>query len=114
MNSLNKMSKREWQTILECLKASAYGPFFSDGEFGTIFGLERDELEVVIDEWWVDDPAPSRNVMYAINNSLNNLLGYPHRKDHLWSDYISVSPREVRRVFTKWKEEQLPVYIHEW
>ena len=105
------MSKREWQTILECLKASAYGPFFDhDDEFATIFGIDRSELETVIDEWWIEDTSPSDNVLLAINNSMNNLLGYPHRKCHLWSDYISVSPKEVNRVFEKWRNEQVPLY----
>ena len=114
MNPLNKMSECEWRTILERLKVSADGPFFSeDIEFQIIFGIERHELQSVIDEWWVDDDTPSEDVTLAINNSLNNLLGYPHGKNHLWSEYISVSPREVERVFEKWREKQLPLYIHE-
>lgn len=105
------MSTREWQTILECLKASANGPFFDhDDEFATIFGIDRSELKKVIDEWWIEDAVPSHEVLLAINNSMNNLLGYPHGKYHLWSDYISVSPKEVRRVHEKWQNEQVPLY----
>ncbi len=40
----------------------------------------------------------------AINNSFNNLLGYPTRnKQELWPKFISVSGIELARIFDKWK-----------
>jgi hypothetical protein len=40
----------------------------------------------------------------AINNSFNNLLGYPTRnKQELWPKFISVSGIELSHIFDKWK-----------
>jgi hypothetical protein len=40
----------------------------------------------------------------AINNSFNNLLGYPTRnKQELWPKFISVRGIELARIFDKWK-----------
>lgn len=49
---------------------------------------------------WDDLKAQS----VAINNSLNNLLGYPHKKWALWPQYISASPEEVDAVFKRWRK----------
>ena len=44
----------------------------------------------------IDDSE--RSVRQAIGNTLNNLLGYPHGREHEWSRWISVSPVAVEQV----------------
>lgn len=42
--------------------------------------------------------------MIAINNSLNNLLGYPATNgNEEWPKFISVARGEVARIFDKWR-----------
>jgi len=92
------------------LHATATGPFFPDWEFHTLFGLERSDVKAIVDAWPAIDDA-SENVSLAINNSMNNLLGYPHGCDREWLTYISVSPEEVARIFKKWRGERVPNYF---
>jgi hypothetical protein len=84
-------------TIKQCLNAAARGPFFPDWEFQTLFGVDRQTVLAVHDAWprqTVDD----EDFRSAIIGSLNNLLGYPHQRDDCWSDYITASPLEVKRI----------------
>ena len=39
----------------------------------------------------------------AVNNALNNLLGYPHGKESSWSEFISADPTEVADVLARWR-----------
>jgi|SRR3989338_1583981 len=98
--------------IRECLQAAAYGPFFVSKntddpywEIHTIFGLEIYELRGIADKYPnVDQHAES--VKTAINNSFNNLLGYPHHcTEKEWNEYLSVSPDELKIIFEKWRKE---------
>ena len=100
---LKDLDETERQIVRECLKASATGPFFPMWEFHTLFGLEHQEVsDIAFGKNKLDDSH--EDVGIAINNSLNNLTGYPHKcgKD-VWDRFISVPPREVRRIYTKWK-----------
>ncbi len=71
------------------------------GEFHTIFGLTHDEVARIAQEW--PDRCEGEDVELAVNNAMNNLLGYPHRCGHVWSDYISVSPRELEEIYRRWR-----------
>jgi hypothetical protein len=91
------------RVIGECLLAAADGPFFPDWEFHILFGLERDEVREVARAWpTTDDPERQRN---AVNGSLNMLLGYPHARWDAWTNFISVPPDEVARVYARWRGE---------
>ena len=89
--------------IGECLRAAVEGPFFPDWEFPTLFGLKRHEVAEVLARWPQTDDLEKRDL--AVNNALNNLLGYPHKKMAVWSDFISVSKAEVEAVFRRWRGE---------
>ena len=85
--NLERLEPSERDLIGQCLRASATGPFFPDWEFSTLFGLERIELCAIADVW----PGVGNRELteLAINNSLNNLVGYPHGCDGIWSQWIS-------------------------
>ncbi|MEY2563212.1 MAG: hypothetical protein QOH88_1405 [Verrucomicrobiota bacterium] len=99
---LSSLNDAEKQTVFECLRAASDGPFFPDWEFHTLFGLHRDQVtRIVASISDIDDS--SEDTALAINNAMNNLIGYPHRQEAAWSQFISVSREEVSRVFTKWR-----------
>jgi hypothetical protein len=91
------------EVLRECLLGAANGPFFPDWEFSILFGLDRDVVRRVAEEWPSWDNEGEQSV--AVNNALNHLLGYPHKRWDVWSDYISSSPIEVVRVLARWRGE---------
>jgi hypothetical protein len=96
-DSLSAMDK----VILgQALRAAADGPFFPDWEFHTLFGLERSEVRAIADGW-PQLAASSEDVAIAVNNSLNNLLGYPHQQDAVWSRWVSVDRHQLSELFNR-------------
>jgi hypothetical protein len=73
---LADLDDREREVVRECLRAAVNGPFFPDWEFETLFGLDREEVRRVLLSWPTLNEA-DETVVPAINNSMNNLLGYP-------------------------------------
>lgn len=96
-----EMNQDELRIIEECLEAAAQGPFFPDREFQTLFGLNRDEVVKVAN--WPPTDEISEEVHVAVSGALNLLTGYPHGKDDEWTDYISVSPQQVRTLLHRWE-----------
>jgi len=91
------------EVIRECLRAAVDGPFFPDWEFATLFGFERGEIRNIAERWPEWDDAGEQSD--AVNNTLNHLLGYPINQRERWTDYISVSPNDVIRVYARWRGE---------
>jgi len=101
--SLTDLDEREQSVVKECVRAVVEGPFFPEWEFGTLFGLSRDKVRNILLSWPELDEA-DESVVLAINNTFNNLLGYPTpNKQEIWAKFISVSGMELARVFDKWK-----------
>ena len=78
------LSKIEQDVVCQFLKATAEGSFFPEWEFHTLFGLTHQEVKQIVKKWAVIDKDSSL-VVLAINNSLNNLLYYPHSLVILYS-----------------------------
>jgi hypothetical protein len=77
-------------------------------EFSAIFGLSHEQVTQLVRAWPHLDGLPEevladRGVEVAINNAMNNLLGYPHRCDDVWDQFISVPREELSRIFRKWR-----------
>jgi hypothetical protein len=97
---LERLSRAESRIVGEVLRAAADGPFFPDWEFQTLFGLYREEVRRIADEW----PLPIlavEDVTMAVNNAFNMLLGYPHRKDEIWPEWISVDRAALNELFNR-------------
>ena len=109
--ALEDLTSDEKKVVLQCLRASVEGSFFPEWEFSTLFGLTRAEVQEVIQRWPVDDTSDEMAAL-AINNAINNLLGYPHRKEEEWSKYISVSREEVHSIFRKWRDDEVARYFN--
>jgi hypothetical protein len=117
--SKQNLSDDEMGVIKECIKAAAYGPFFVDDgakddpywEIHSLFGLTIDELRKIADTLPNLD-LEDENVNLAIDNSINNLLGYPHGcSDEVWSKYISVSKNTLSNIYLKWRGEKVKNYF---
>ena len=102
--SFHDLTLNEKNIVRECLKAALDGPFFPDWEFQSLFGIEREELKKIVQDWPRIDPS-DEVVVSAIHNSIVNLTGYPHGKVKEWEQYISVSQDEVIKVLEKLKKE---------
>ena len=99
---------RQDTTIIEgCLRAAVEGPFFSDRLFHTLFGLERSEVAAVLQQW--PEVQDTETAYLAINNAINNLLGYPHRAtEEDWDAFVPVSREELRLFFSNWRGRRRP------
>jgi hypothetical protein len=97
---LELISDADKALVGQALRAAADGPFFDEWEFQTLFGLTRSEVRAVADAW-PNVELQSTNVHLAVNNTLNNLLGYPHRQDSVWSEWISVDRRQLDELFSR-------------
>ncbi|MCR9145162.1 MAG: hypothetical protein NXI24_23190 [bacterium] len=104
---LKGLSDTEKAIVHECLEATTEGPFFEEWEFETLFGLTREEVREVIDNFDQWERESEENMARnAINGALGNLLGFPHRKEKIWEQYISVSPEEIKRIFDLYRANQ--------
>lgn len=99
------LTPNQIQVIDECLRAAAYGPFFPDGEFSALFGMTRKQVADVAEQWPVVLSEPE-HVHLAVNNSMNNLLGYPSKQRAEWGDYVSVDRDEVKSVLAVWRQQR--------
>lgn len=103
------LDDREVDIVGQCLKAVAHGPFLIDAgsndpwsEFQILIGLTPKEFTDIADRW-PDIDLGDKDVQLAVNNAMNNLLGYPHRCETEWPRFIAVPPAEVARVLDKWR-----------
>lgn len=89
----------------EAVVAAARGPFFPDWEFQTLFGLERAEVDAIANTF--SDTTPlTGDVALAVNNAMANLLGYPHRQEAAWSQWLSVTPGELQAAMHRWRGQR--------
>ena len=102
--TLDKLTTKERNIIGECLKAAVEGPFFQNWEFHSLFGIDRGEVAAIVKAWPNIDES-NETVRLAINNSIANLIGYPHGKQSEWKKYISATPQEALAIFRKWKSD---------
>ena len=100
------LTQRQIEIIGECLRAVAYGPFIPETEYTAIFGLAKEEVAKVAEEWPVVIES-SDIARIAIGSAMGNLVGYPIKEQHfeVWDDYISVDRSELIVVFDAWRAE---------
>ncbi len=103
--SLKNLTTNEINVVGECIRASLNGPFFEGESLHTLTGLEPAELEEIALAW-PNVNEDEENVQLAINNVLNNLLGYPHDCWDVWFEYISVTPEDLKKIYAKWLDQE--------
>lgn len=100
---MRELSQLDTEVIGACLRAAADGPFFEDWEFASLFGLERVEVRRIAGAW-PDLDADLPEVSLAIQNSLVNLLGYPHTRKEKASAYVPGGSSAIEAVLARWME----------
>ena len=99
-------SNAERQVFQEALAAASRGPFFPDWEFHTLIGFERHDVEAAATSFSPSTPLTG-DLALMLNNCINNLLGYPHGQDSVWSQWLSVTPRELEAIFARWQSADI-------
>lgn len=108
--NFDNLADSDSRVIGEALHAAAEGPFFPDWEFRALFGLERSEVRAISDAW-PNRQAPPADVTIAVNNSLNNLLGYPHGQDSVWSHWMSANRDQLQNLFDRLRKAKQERYF---
>ncbi|WP_425258486.1 hypothetical protein ACPOLB_23570 [Rubrivivax sp. RP6-9] len=108
---LADLDPQELEVIVACLKCVAAGEVIKhDWEFQTVFGIEVTDILAVVDSWPNVDEK-DETVALAINNSMVNLLGYPHGWHAKWDSCMSFPLSEIARVLNKWRSSTAGSYF---
>ena len=110
ITALNHISDADKALVGQALRVAADGPFSPDWEFPIRFGFTRSEFRAVADAW-PDVELECADVALVVNNALNNLLGYPHRQDSVWPQWISVGPSELDQLFCRIRKSSTESYF---
>ncbi len=103
---LAHLTVEERNVVFECLKCVAAGKVIKhDWEFQTLFGITVSAFKKIAKAVPNIDDSNDK-VMLAINNAMNNLLGYPHSCHEEWQKYMPIPLADIARVFTKWREDK--------
>jgi hypothetical protein len=103
--------------VRSALLGAVEGPYFPDWEFSTLMAVTREEMAHVLASWpdartttpWEADPE---NVQYvAVNNALNNLVGYPHKKWEQLRAELRAEPADLVRLLEKWRGGPVASYF---
>jgi hypothetical protein len=96
------LSQQDWDAIGAVVAAAVQGPFIDDGEFETLFGVDRNQAAEVLANW---PPADDQEqVAYlTINDSFVNLLGYPHGKMARLEAMTGLAAPEIASLFQRWR-----------
>jgi hypothetical protein len=107
---LNNISDADKALVGQALRAAADGPFFPDWEFHILFGFTCSEFRAVAHAW-PNVELNCADVALAVNNALNNLLGYPHRQQSVWAQWVSVGPSELDQLFCRLRKSSTESYF---
>jgi hypothetical protein len=103
---LLELPAQDVAVIGTCVRADADGPFFPDWEIHTLLGFDHADLRRIADSW--PPSVPGTEAESAAWGCLNNLLGYPHGRRDVWSEFIPVTPEHLRSLFDRWIASQDP------
>ncbi len=100
---LRGLTDGEKDVVRRCLVAILHGPFIDDWEFHTRLGLNRRQLQAVLQSWPnLDDSAEESVANLAVNNCMNEVChGVQIPAEH-WSNWFATSRDEVQATYFKW------------
>jgi hypothetical protein len=89
------------ETLRRCLDVVASGRVFEEPEFHTLFGLHLSAVSAISSRWPNVDENDD-DVDLAVNNTLANLLGYPHGRD--LKSLVGADEHELRAILDRWRD----------
>jgi hypothetical protein len=104
--AFSRLSADQQTLVGLCLRAIVDGPYVPDSEFQTVMGVTREEAAAVASAW--PDPAAARFTFVAVSNTLNNFLGYPHKRWPELSEFIGADSRQLVAAPGAWRGVALP------
>jgi hypothetical protein len=97
------LTPAEIETVRRGLAASVEGKFFPDWEFQTLMGVDRDVVRNVLNAW-PNVTVGKDEFMCAVMNSLNNLLGYPHKQEIQLQQFVAEGRAAIGNVLRRLTE----------
>lgn len=112
-----RLSPGEQALIQKALTAGAEGPYLPDWELQTLLAVTREELAAVVAAWpdatattsWESDPERVQYI--AVNNVLNNLVGYPHGRWASLTEELGAGPKDLVEVLQRWRGGAVDSYF---
>ena len=84
---------------------------FPDWEFQTIFGVTRPQMAQLVAQWPDLDDQTEGPARWAVNNAMNNLLGYPHKHHDDWDSHFPFGARDLFETFCAWRGDRPGSYF---
>lgn len=100
--SINDCSKNELDIIKKCLLVCFDEEIFPDYIFHTIFGIDRKVYSILIHQFPEID-LRNASMRLAVMNSINNILGCPHKKSEIIEKSINCNKIELKEIRRKLK-----------
>jgi hypothetical protein len=106
--AVDRLTPAQRQLVGLCLKAIVERSYIErDGEFHSVMGVWRDEAVLVATMWPEIDPRCMP--FLVVNNTLVNLLGFPHGQWATLSELVGLDEQAAKTVLTEmltaWREE---------
>src|SRR6266478_180229 len=104
---IERLSSDDQESILQCMRAIADGPYVENWEIHTRLGITRETLKQVISLWpdIEDDPGDRENCsvgFLAINNCMNEVCNGIRIPQEEWGDWFTRARSEVADSYRKW------------
>lgn len=115
--AVDRLAESDRDLVRSALVAAVEGPYFPDWEIGTLLALDRDELRAVLAAWpaataVVTWEADAERVQFvAVNNVLNNLIGYPHGEWKRLSSELGADAEDLVRLLGAWRGDSPAGYF---
>ena len=103
MNFVENLSLAEIDIVKCALNATVEGSFFSDREFETLIGVNRETVKKVQQSFPRQTVDPEE-FFCAVFGSMRNLLGYPHGRDEELIAYVPGGASAVRNALDRLNE----------
>lgn len=109
--ALRNLDEEESEIVKECMQCIANGEvILHDFEFQTIMGVNVEEFLEILNMWPNLDESDIK-VRAAINNSMNNLIGYPHGMQKRWNDVMDTPLTKISDILQKWRSSNVHSYF---
>jgi uncharacterized protein YccT (UPF0319 family) len=100
----SQLSEKDKQVVFQCLKAVSEGSFLED-EFHSRIGIEKDDLQKIIDSYpEIDHSDDDSNESLAVNNCLNEICHGLQFSETEWKRWFSVTREEIAETFKNWAD----------